>query len=133
MKASLTHLQLNVADFAKASPFYKDLLGYFDYKMISEGKGYVGMSNGTVDFWIMDVPADRANNAFHRKNPGVNHFAFKVSSKEDVDRFVEEFLKPRSIATLYETPKVFPEYTPDYYAVFFESPDRMKLEIVFHS
>ncbi len=133
MKAALAHVQLNVADFAKSEVFYRDLLGYFDYKVVSEGKGYVGMSNGTVGFWIMDVSADRRGNAFHRKNPGVNHFAFKVSSKDEVGRFVEEFLQPRSIATLYETPKAFPEYTPDYYAVFFEDPDRLKIEVTFHS
>lgn len=133
MKASLAHIQVNVADFPRSAAFYKDLLAYFDYTSISEGEGYVGMSNGSVDFWIMDVSDDRKNNAFHRKNPGVNHFAFKVSSKEDVDRFTEEFLKTRGLPTLYETPKAFPEYTSDYYAVFFESPERMKFEVVFHS
>lgn len=25
----------------------------------------------------------------------------------------------------------FPQYTPDYYAVFFEDPDRIKLEVAF--
>ena len=48
-----------------------------------------------------------------------------------MDRFHKEFLKPRKIKTLYSTPKKFPEYTKDYYAVFFEDPDRIKLEVCF--
>ncbi len=133
MKASLCHLQLNVSDWKKSFPFYTDLLAYFDYAMVSEGEGYIGLSNGSVDFWVMQTEDAHRETPFHRKNVGLNHLAFKASSKEEVDRFVEEFLKPRNIVTLYDTPKSFPEYTPDYYAVFFEDPDRLKIEVVFHS
>ena len=68
---------------------------------------------------------------FHRKDPGLNHIAFKVEKKEEVDKFTKEFLAKRKIKTLYNTPKAFPEYTKDYYAVFFEDPERIKLEIVY--
>ena len=36
----------------------------------------------------------------------------------------------RGLAPLYGTPREFPEYAPGYYAVFFEDPDRIKLEVV---
>ena len=49
---------------------------------------------------------------------------------EQGDRFREEFLAPRRLPALYETPREFPEYRPGYYAVFFEDPDRLKLEVV---
>jgi hypothetical protein len=39
-------------------------------------------------------------------------------------------MAPRRLPPLYETPREFPEYRPGYYAVFFEDPDRLKLEIV---
>ena len=70
-------------------------------------------------------------NKYHRKNVGVNHLAFGVSKKEDVDKFYQEFLIPHGIKPLYNTPKRFPEYTEQYYAIFFEDPDRIKLEVVF--
>ena len=131
MKTSLYHLQLNISDAKKSLPFYKDLFAYFEYKIIDESLGHLGVGNGTTDFWIMEAEKDFKKNIFHRKNTGINHLAFKVSSKEEVDRFVEEFLKPRNIKTLYETPKEFPEYHEGYYAIFFEDPDRIKLEIVY--
>ena len=67
---------------------------------------------------------------FHRKRTGLNHLAFRVPHREDVDRFANDFLAPRGLAPLYETPREFPEYRPGYYAVFFEDPDRLKLEVV---
>jgi catechol 2,3-dioxygenase-like lactoylglutathione lyase family enzyme len=133
MKAMLKHLQLNVSDFARSSSFYKDLLGYFGYKVISEGGDYLGLHGEGVDFWIMAVDPAHTSAPFHRKHAGLNHLAFSVTSKEDVDRFHTEFLTAKNIPTLYETPKAFPEYTPDYYAVFFEDPGRLKLEVTFHS
>ena len=57
--------------------------------------------------------------------------SFKVNSKEDVDTFTKEFLNKNKIKTLYNTPRLFPEYTKDYYAVFFEDPDRIKLEVTY--
>ena len=71
------------------------------------------------------------NEDYHRKAPGINHIAFKVSSKDEVDKFTKEFLKPNKVPTLYDTPHLFPEYSKKYYAVYFEDPDRIKLEVAF--
>ena len=60
---------------------------------------------------------------------GLNHLAFRVDRREEVDRFRNEFMASRSIAPLYGTPRAFPEYAPGYYAVFFEDADRIKLEV----
>ena len=128
MKASLYHIQLNVSDSKKSLPFYRDLLTYFEYEIIDESDEHIGASNNTTDFWILQ--AEHKDNVFHRKNAGVNHIAFKVASKEEVDQFCKEFLAPRNITTLYDSPKPFTEYSEDYYAVFFEDPDRLKIEVV---
>ena len=133
MNGFLEHIILNISDPKKSFPFYKDFFDYFGYKIIAqeEGDHIAFRKKGTTDFWIVATDAKYLPNKFHRKNVGVNHFAFHISSKEDVDKFVEEFINPRRIETLYETPKAFPQYTPDYYAVFFEDPDRIKLEVAF--
>ena len=46
-----------------------------------------------------------------------------------MDRFVAEFMRPRGIAALYDSPREYPEYRPGYYAVFLEDPDRLKIEV----
>jgi catechol 2,3-dioxygenase-like lactoylglutathione lyase family enzyme len=59
-----------------------------------------------------------------------DHVAFRVERRDAVERFRDEFMAPRRLAPLYETPREFPEYRPGYYAVLFEDPDRLKLEVV---
>ncbi len=79
----------------------------------------------------MQTEAKYAHLKYHRKLTGINHVSFKVNSKEDVDTFTKDFLAKKNIKTLYETPRVFPEYREGYYAVFFEDPDMIKLEVTF--
>ena len=130
MQASVYHLQLNVRDAAVSLPFYRAWLGYLGYRVVHEAPGVLGMSNGTTDFWLIGTPAERRRHAPHRKNPGLNHVALRVPARADVDRFHEEFLKARGIPALYGGAREYPEYRPGYYAVFFEDPDRLKLEVV---
>lgn len=132
MKSRVYHLQINVSDTNLSYSFYKKLLKYLDYKVISSGETWLGMSNSTTDFWIIPTEEKFKTPKFHRKQTGLNHISFMVSSQKDVDLFVKEFLKSQKIPTLYNTPRLFPEYTPDYYAVFFEDPDRIKLEVCYH-
>lgn len=132
MKASVYHIQINCSDIKISSVFYKKFLGYLEYKIIHDGDSILGMTNRLTDFWLVETDKKYQDNKFHRKNTGLNHIAFMVSSQEDVEKFVKEYIKAEKIETLYKTPRLFPEYTPDYYAVFFEDPDRIKLEICYH-
>jgi hypothetical protein len=40
---------------------------------------------------------------------------------------------PNKIKVLYDGPKEYPDYSNGYYAVYFEDPDRIKLELLTHS
>jgi catechol 2,3-dioxygenase-like lactoylglutathione lyase family enzyme len=129
MKPCLYHVQINVGDAAVSIPFYRALFGYFEYTTIVEANDMLGVSNGTTDFWMIATPRDRQGARFHRKNPGLNHLCFGVRARADVDRFVAEFMTPHSLAALYDSPREYPEYRAGYYAVFFEDPDRLKIEV----
>ncbi len=67
---------------------------------------------------------------FHRKRTGLSHIAFQVQSAELVDQFVSEFLEPHGIAPLYRGAMTPAGYPAGYYAVYFEDPDRIKVEVV---
>ena len=77
MKASLYHVQLNVLD-QKGSAWYKEFFKFLQYKVISDGGGWTGYSNGTTDFWVAPVEGKHKKKTFHRKAAGVNHLAFFV-------------------------------------------------------
>ncbi len=61
---------------------------------------------------------------------GLSHIAFYAVSRKEVDKFYEEFLVPQGVRVLYGGPKKYPEYSKDYYAVYLEDPDRIKLELM---
>jgi catechol 2,3-dioxygenase-like lactoylglutathione lyase family enzyme len=131
VKTSFNHLQIYVSDTKISFPFYKKLLTYMGYKVVHEDATHLGMRNAPTDIWFKEVSKEHKIPKYHRKKVGINHLAFRVSKKEDVDKFYQKFLIPQNIKPLYNTPKNFPKYTKKYYAVFFEDPDRIKLEVVF--
>jgi|SRR3989344_1728953 len=131
MKTSVYHIQINVSNAKVSLPFYKKLFDYLGYKVIDESEEHIGVSNGSTDFWIIETEKKYLDKQYHRKATGLNHISFKVSSKKDVDNFTKGFLDKNKIKTLYNTPKLFPEYNKDYYAVFFEDPDKIKLEVTY--
>ena len=130
MTSRLYHLQINVSSGERAGRFYRDLFRYLEWRVIHDEGGVAAFSDGRVNIWLMPTEVPFGGRGFHRKGTGLNHLAFQVERREDVDRFRDEFLAPRGLATLYGTPREFPEYAPGYYAVFFEDADRLKLEVV---
>jgi catechol 2,3-dioxygenase-like lactoylglutathione lyase family enzyme len=129
MKAHLYHLQLNVSNV----DFYRDLFAYLEYRIIDQSPNHIGATDGQTDIWIIRTSAPHDALPYHRKAPGLNHLAFAVGQRQDVDRFCREFLAVRNIKPLYDSPRPYPEYHADYYAVYFEDPDRIKLEVVFRT
>ena len=127
MTASLYHVQLNAS--AASMSFYRTLLRHLGYTLMDDDGTTFGATNGTTDLWITETDPRFASRVFHRKATGLNHIAFRVSSRADVDRFADDFLAAHAIAALYGGPRDYPEYRAGYYAVFFESPDRLKLEV----
>lgn len=130
MKAKFNHIQIYVSNKDSSFPFYKEFLKHLGFKEIYSDDVTLGFDNGEMMFWVNKTQEKYTKNKYHRKNTGLNHLAFSVDSKEDVDKFYKEFLKAKNIPTLYQTPRSFPEYTPTYYAVYFEDPDRIKLEVM---
>ena len=128
-RGSLQHIEINVSDLAKSKAFYGPLLKWMGYRRIVEGRTWVGWDNGQSKIFLTDLEKYK-DAGFHRQRVGVNHIAFQAESKEEVDEFHKQFLIPTKANVLYGGPKLYPEYAPSYYAVYFEDPDRIKLEYV---
>lgn len=131
MKASIGHIGINLSNSGKSFRFWKDLLHYFGFKIVEDGISHFDASDGRNYLCVSVTEKDYKVDGFHRKHTGLNHIALRVSSRELVDQCVSEFLAPLSIHTLYGGAKPYPEYIEGYYAVYFEDPDRIKVEIVY--
>ena len=70
------------------------------------------------------------NDTINRRKPGaLHHLAFKADSRAEVDKF---YLELKEIgAIIVNKPKLYPEYDPNYYAVFFKDLEEIKYEIVY--
>lgn len=128
MKATFYHPSINVTDVN----FYEDLLTYLGFNKVAGFRNGIGMSDGTVSVWVFKVAKRFSKNSFHRKNVGLNHLAFRVDSSADVDLFYTDYILKNNIPVLYGGPKEYPQYEPGYYAVYFEDPDRLKLEVMYN-
>ncbi len=126
------HISINVSNLETSRIFYDKLLGFLGFRKVGDEVDATGWSNGPNGLWINQTEEPHVKD-FHRKNVGVNHIAFRATSREAVDHFYTEFLLKNEIPVLYEKPKEYPEYRDDYYAVYFEDPDRLKLEIMYFS
>ena len=107
MHSILEHLELNVSDFKKSEPFYTALLTLLGYKPFLQEKGFLEMKSASGLFALRQTSKKFINNKFHRKNTGINHVAFRVGKKEDINTIHKNFLVKKNIPTLYNTPKLF--------------------------
>lgn len=133
---SLAHLEINVQDLARSRAFYEVVLGKLGWKVVEtqeSGKSVGFKGPDKTFFYLLQAEAGYLDNAYHRKNVGLNHIAFRVENEGKVKDF-NNFLEESNIPRLYHSePKDYSsEYvTKQYLAVFFEDPDRIKLEVVF--
>lgn len=126
MDGTLDHVEMNVADLEAASEFYDWFLGelrYRPYQRWEEGRSWV---LGSTYIVVALAEKPHREHRFHRKRPGLNHLAFHASSKERVDEMKGK-LEERGISILYGSPEPG-DYHP--YALYFEGPERLKIEYV---
>lgn len=122
------HIEIYVSNLKLSIEFWGWLLpklGYEIYNQWSEGISY---TLGETYLVFVQTEKKYLDIPYHRKRSGLNHLAFHVESKESVDRWTRE-LQERGVPILYEDKHPFAG-GKEYYAVFFEDPDRMKVELV---
>jgi len=65
---------------------------------------------------------------YHRKRVGLNHIAFYGKSREHVDE-IAAWVKQAGYTALCDDEYPFAS-SPNYYALYCEDPDRIKVEVV---
>ncbi|KAA0548166.1 hypothetical protein FZW96_10605 [Bacillus sp. BGMRC 2118] len=127
-KGLLHHLELYVSNLQQSLQFWDwflQELGYEEYQQWEEGKSY---KLGDTYLVFVQVEEHYKQNIYHRKAVGLNHLAFHVDSREEVDELAKA-VKEKGYTILYEDRYPFAG-GPEYYALFFEDPDRIKVEVV---
>ena len=119
----LDHIDLRVRDFKKAMAFYKKLLPELGFTHDRSDDTW-----GTFYSAGRDKPADFfgfTEDPNHQ--PNGTRIAFWSGTREEVDR-IARLVRDLGGGNV-EGPELCAEYSPGYYACFFEDPDGNKLEI----
>jgi catechol 2,3-dioxygenase-like lactoylglutathione lyase family enzyme len=124
----LHHVEMNVSNLEKSRQFYDYILPTMGYEIYQEWPK--GFSYKYGDTYIVFVQTDDKylEATYHRGQVGLNHLAFHAQSRKQVDD-ITTMLESRGVSILYRDRHPYAG-GENYYAVFFEDPDRIKLEIV---
>jgi predicted enzyme related to lactoylglutathione lyase len=118
------HIDLRVKNRENAQRFYAQVLPAIGFRVDKSGKrwGTFEAEGGVaLEFFGFIEEAD------HR--PNGNRIAFWANSRDAVNKAAE--VVRRAGGKNIEGPQLWVEYSPGYYAVFFEDPDGNKLEVCF--
>ncbi len=122
------HIELYVSNLKKSTEFWGWLLEELGYELFQEWESGRSWKYGETYLVFVQTEEPYLDVPYHRKRTGLNHLAFHADSRKHVDELTEK-LRGRDVTILYEDRHPFAG-GEDYYAVFMEDPDRMKVEIV---
>lgn len=124
---ALDHIDLTATDLERSTRFYDLVLGALGFSRV-EHPSYVAFSNGRMNIGLRQAGDAHKATSFDRYRAGLHHIALRAKSRADVDE-LHELLLEHEIPVL-DAPAEYPQYGPDYHAVFFADPDGIKLELV---
>lgn len=128
-KDSAGHIKFAASDLKKSAAFYAALFGKLGYTQVLDEADCVGWKT-PEGFGIWIEQAEVKNYPYKFSAPGLHHFCFKAKSPEEVDE-LHAFLAGEGVL-IFDPPAKYPDYTENYYAVFFADPDGIKLEFAYY-
>ncbi|MBD2104283.1 VOC family protein [Leptolyngbya sp. FACHB-261] len=127
MLKRIDHIYLSVSDFSRSETFYdlvmQELEQHKGDKAIA-GEPHAHYLGPQFQLTIRPAKTGQKHDPY---TPGLHHLCFQVETMTEIDSCFE---KLRAVGIEVSPPKRYPEYHPEYYAIFFEDPDGIRLEIV---
>ncbi len=123
----IDHIYIAVTDMRRSEEFYDRVMDVLGFRKIGEdrdGEEHIHYYNRQFGFTLR--PARSETTAHDPFAPGLHHFCFRVVDNAAVDRAAA---KLQSAGLEVTQPQSYPEYAPDYYAIFFRDPDGVRLEV----
>jgi glyoxylase I family protein len=122
----IDHIYITVSDLTLSEQFYDALMAVLKFRktrFLLGNEQHIQYYNRHFGFVLRPATSLTTHNPYA---PGLHHLCLRVSSAEDISKIVTK-LKTKNIAC--EEPRLYPDYAPDYFAVFLTDPDGIQLEI----
>ena len=138
----LDHLYLSVTDLGRSEGFYDPVMRFLGFRKGDRpiaGEPHVHYFNRALQLSLRPASSGSANRAavadpaaqepagHDAYSPGLHHICFQVAAPAEIDAAARGL---GELGVVCSQPALYPEYSPDYYAIFFEDPDGIRLELV---
>jgi catechol 2,3-dioxygenase-like lactoylglutathione lyase family enzyme len=121
------HVEINVSHLKTTKDFWGWLMPELGFSLYQEWDQGVSFKNGSSYLVFTQTEEKYRDGVFHRKRTGLNHLAFWAKSRAHIEE-IRVQLKERNTFLLYEDRYPYAG-GEGHYALFFEDPDRIKIEI----
>ena len=123
----LDHVYLTASDLGRSEAFYDrvlvEVLGFRKGRFELGGEPHVSYFNRHLGLVLRPARHPSPHDPYA---PGLHHLCLRVDKVEDVAQVA---LSLRAAGLTTTAPTLMPEYAPDYWAIYFEDPDGLRLEV----
>lgn len=123
----IDHIYISVSNLERSEAFYDkvmSLLGFRKGTLPINSEPHIHYYNRYFQLTIR--PAKPGTPTHNPYAPGLHHLCFQVDNSATVDAIAKALIEREIEVSL---PQFYPEYAPDYYAIFFSYPDEIRLEL----
>lgn len=120
------HMDIYVADLGRTVAFWGPLLELLGWRGKAERPTVKSWTDGTTELFFVQTEPEFVAQGYHRKRVGLNHLALSVDGRPALEA-VRTFVAERGARMLYGGDI---EETATQHRLFFEDPDRIKVELL---
>jgi len=126
----LDHIEIYVSDIEKSFQFWSSIMQKIGYDVASRWEsGFTIANDKDAYLTFVKVEEKHRERGYHRCDVGLNHLAFQVASRGVVDE-LKMHCAQNHVSILYDDRYPYANGDENYYALFVEDPDRIKVEFV---
>lgn len=122
----IDHIYVTASNLEKSEKFYDvvmKILGFRKNHFQLDGEQHIQYYNRLFGYVLRPARFKDSHNPYA---PGLHHFCLRVTGEVEVKEVARQ-LKAQGISV--SEPRQYPEYAPDYIAIYFTDPDGVRLEI----
>ncbi len=123
----IDHIYIAVSNMSISEAYYDKvmpILGFRKNQFVNESEPHLQYYNRHFGFVLR--PAQGGPSFAGTLTPGLHHLCFRVEGIAELASVADQF---RAAGIACPDPEHFPEYAPDYHAIFFNDPDGIRLEL----
>lgn len=124
----LHHVEIYVSDLSKSYEYYSFLLTKLGYSLYQEWTDGFSFKKAEQYLVFVQTLPDFLEVGYHRCRTGLNHLAFHGGSQEEINQLRQDLLE-KGVKLLYDDRYPYAG-GEDHYALYFEDPDGVKIEVV---